>query len=128
MGAILAKVLLMRAQSRGWRMTVLTGGDHPDYVGTDGAAAWAAVEAVGEAHVRFAADMSKDGRGEWSKIGSAFLMVPGPGSCEPDESIADHSGSGVVAALCDAIAEDYERAPEAPEDTPALPRPWWEAR
>lgn len=107
MSTILAKVLLMRAQARGWRMTVLTGGDGPDYVGTDGAAAWAAVEAVGEAHVRFAVDMSKDGRGEWSRLGSAFLMVPGPGSCADDESIVDHSGTGEVAKLCDAIAEEF---------------------
>jgi len=53
-------------------------------------------ELSGEARVCF-----RDERGH--RIGTAYLMFPGSGTCAPDESIVDYSMSGEFGKLCDAI-------------------------
>jgi hypothetical protein len=91
-----AKALLRAAQEKGWTMRVQYD-DEVDYDGPSAKDAWVAVEATEAAWVSFF-----DAAG--NKVGAAFLMAPGPGTCQPDESIVDYTiKNPEFVKLCDGI-------------------------
>jgi len=92
---IAALTLLKQAQSDGMQITISYDGI-VDYRGASAIAAWNAVKATTEAHAIF-----HDASG--NRIGWAYLMAPGPNTCEPDESIVDCSGAGKISDMVDAI-------------------------
>jgi hypothetical protein len=100
---IAALKLLKDAQAKGWTFEVDQGED--DLIKTPSAAfAWTLVKDVGEANVYF-----YEGQ---HKVGCAYLMAPGPMSCDPEESLVDYSCSlagdpkKAFELLCDAVIEE----------------------
>jgi hypothetical protein len=96
--------LLRQAKARGWTMMVDTGGDEFDYVGPSAVQAWNAIKAVGEGSVRF---VSADGN---TRVGWAYLMQPGPMTCDPEESLVDYTSreNDEFTAICDDLLKGYE--------------------
>jgi hypothetical protein len=89
--------LLKRAAVKGWSFSISDGDGGFDYRGNDPIACWHMVrELSGEASVVF-----RDEHG--LRLGAAYLMFPGSGTCEPDESLVDYSTTGAFGELCDAI-------------------------
>jgi hypothetical protein len=101
---ITALKLLKEAAAKGWTFKVYGGGEL-DYKGPSASAAWEAVKATEEANVVF-----YSAAGE--KLGVAFLMAPGPGSCEPEETLVDHTCSAEgkpkseFELLCNKVTEE----------------------
>lgn len=93
---IAALELLKRASKRGASKFRVSVGCQTDYLGDSPTKAWEAVKATEEAHVLFYNEQGKF-------LGVAFLMAPGPFSCDPDETIIDHSVGDLVAQIADEI-------------------------
>lgn len=97
---ITALELLRRASARGWSFSISDGEGGFDYRGNDPVSCWHMVrELSGEAHVDFR-DVGRQ------RVGTAYLMFPGSGTCAPDESLVDYTTAGEFGALCDAIIQE----------------------
>jgi len=100
---IAALKLLKDAAAMGWTFVVPNpdyAGGEPDYKGASAAACWAAVKATDEANVVF-----YDAAGK--KVGVAYLMAPGPITCDPEETLVDWgpADGGEFDKLCDGVIE-----------------------
>lgn len=63
--------------------------EEPDYVGNNPLLAWEAVEATDEATMTLQQADGSRVPGGW-----AYLMVDGPGTCDPQETVVDHAAEG----------------------------------
>jgi hypothetical protein len=96
---IAALKLLNEAAAKGWTFKVDQGDEAP-IATKSGPKAWALVKEVDEASVGFF-----DAAGK--RVGAAHLMAPGPNTCDPEETLVDHTCPGnEFEALCNKITEE----------------------
>lgn len=90
---IAALALLRAAAEAGYAFKVMYDGEE-DFMGGSPAQAWEAVKATDQADVFFFKNGEKR---EW-----AYLMVPGEMTCDPDETVVDHTLGGFIEAWWEA--------------------------